>query len=265
MTILDNIIEHKYLEVKLRSEQFPLHLIVEREYYSSPTRSLKNKLKAGPGIIAEFKRKSPSKGTIRSEADVVEITQSYGSAGAAACSILTDNDFFGGSALDILMARPKIQIPILRKEFIIDPYQIHEAKALGADLILLIAECLTKQQIKDFTTLAHDLGLEVLMELHFEEELDKWYDQIDLIGVNNRNLKTFETGIAKSIELAPLLPHESVWVSESGLKGSEEISALIKIGFKGFLIGETLMKAPDPGLLCQKFVQNLTFNSTHAE
>lgn len=264
MTILDKIIDHKRSEVLLRRERIPLSLIMEKVYYASRCYSLKDKLKTGPGIIAEFKRKSPSKGMIRSKAEVIPITQAYEIAGAAACSILTDHEFFGGDDLDILMARPGLQIPILRKEFIIDPYQIHEAKALGADLVLLIAECLTKQEVKDFTTLAHDLGLEVLMELHFEDELDKWNNQIDFIGVNNRNLKTFETGISKSLELASLLPHESVWVSESGLTGSEEINALIKIGFKGFLIGETFMKAPDPGVLCRSFVQNLNYNSTHA-
>ncbi len=257
MTILDQIIENKFKEVQRHKEQKSVHDLKKSIFFSGPTFSLTSKLKNAPGIIAEFKRRSPSKGIIREEANVLSITQAYEQAGASACSILTDELFFNGMNQDIIDARPLLNIPILRKEFIVDAYQIIEAKALGADLILLIAECLSKDQVKDFTHQAHDLGLEVLMELHVHEELDKWNPDIDLLGINNRNLKSFETGIHRSLDIASSLPVESIWVSESGLQGSSELNTLLNVGYRGFLIGETFMKADDPGEMCEKFVMDL--------
>lgn len=264
MTILDQIIANKRVEVEQRKAEVPLIHLGHRPFFDLPVISLKNKLKEEPGIISEFKRRSPSKGVIREVAEVTAITPSYEQAGAVACSILTDEVHFGGSDQDILDARPLLRIPILRKEFIIDPYQIMEAKSMGADLILLIAECLTKQEIMEFTQRAHDLGMEVLMELHFVEELEKWNPFVDLLGINNRNLKTFETGIQKSIDLVPLLPSESIWVSESGLQGPEELNTLADLGYKGFLIGERFMKSPDPGEICKSFVDTLKSKSNNA-
>ncbi len=264
MTILDQIIDHKHKEVALRKELVPLSVLKKNKYFNRPTISLKSKLFSAPGIIAEFKRQSPSKGIIRSDADVASITTSYQDAGASACSILTDKRYFGGADQDILDVRDQLHISILRKEFIIDPYQIIEAKSIGADLILLIAECLTETQIRAYTLLAHDIGLEVLMELHFPEELDKWNPDIDLLGINNRNLKSFETGIHRSLELAPSLPKESIWISESGLQGSSELKALMEVGYRGFLIGETFMKADDPGVVCNNFVRDLKNHNTYA-
>jgi indole-3-glycerol phosphate synthase len=257
MTILDQIIANKRVEVEQRKAEVPLIHLGHRPFFDLPVISLKNKLKEGPGIISEFKRRSPSKGLIREGAEITAIMPAYEQAGAAAGSILTDEVYFGGSDQDILDARPLVKIPILRKDFIIDPYQIMEAKSLGADLILLIAECLSRQEIMEFTQRAHDLGLEVLMELHFREELEKWNPFIDLLGVNNRNLKTFETGIQKSIDLASLLPTESIWVSESGLQGAEELNTLVGLGYRGFLIGEHFMKSPEPGEMCKAFVDSI--------
>jgi len=257
MTILDQIIRDKRVEVERRKSITSFDQLRFLPKLERQTISLKQKLIEQAGIIAEFKRKSPSKGVINDSGNVIDITVSYENAGASACSILTDEPYFSGKDQDIINARPTLSIPILRKEFIIDPYQIIETKIIGADLILLIAECLSKEEITNFTSIAHDLGLEVLMELHFEAELDKWNENIDLIGVNNRNLKNFETGIERSIQLVDRLPKESLWVSESGLKGKEELQALMKAGYKGFLIGETFMRSDDPGALCKEFADSL--------
>lgn len=257
MTILDQIIRDKRIDVELRKKNNPFNQILYLPKLERETISLKSKLTEKAGIIAEFKRKSPSKGVINDTANVNRITSDYEQAGASACSILTDEPYFNGRDQDIVAARPGLSIPILRKEFIIDPYQIVESKVLGADLILLIAECLTKAEISDFTSIAHGLGLEVLMELHFDDELDKWNENIDLIGVNNRNLKNFETGIERSLQLTNKLPKESIWVSESGLKGKDELQSLMQVGYKGFLIGETFMRSADPGALCKEFVDCL--------
>jgi indole-3-glycerol phosphate synthase len=263
MTILDQIIEDKIKEVGFRKQRVTVSDLQESQYYKRKTYSLKNKLSEEAGIIAEFKRKSPSKGLIKENADVIAITKSYEMAGASACSILTDEKYFGGQDRDIIETRPQLQIPILRKEFIIEAYQIIEAKSIGADLILLIAECLTKKQVMEFAQIAHDIGMEVLMELHFPEELEKWNTGIDLLGINNRNLKSFETGIHRSMDIAPILPRESIWVSESGLQGSEELAALMHVGYRGFLIGETFMRQEDPGALCHQFVMNLKNTIVH--
>lgn len=257
MNILDQIIADKKQEVELRKVAVPFDKLKYLKKLDRECISLKSKLTNHAGIIAEFKRKSPSKGIIRENADVLVITQSYQAAGASACSILTNEAYFSGKDDDVINARPYLSIPILRKEFIVDPYQIFEAKIIGADLILLIAECLTKEEIKDYAQIAHDLGMEVLMELHFDDEIDKWNSNIDLLGVNNRNLKNFETGIDRSLQIKDKLPKESIWVSESGLKGKDELNILVQNGYRGFLIGETFMRAEIPGALCKEFVESL--------
>lgn len=263
MNLLQQIVDHKRKEIEAAKALNNLEQLKAGPYFDRPCLSLAKSLKEKAGIIAEFKRKSPSKGVIRHPASVTEITRSYALHGASACSILTDHDFFEGSLQDILDARPGLDIPVLRKEFILDPYQVYEAKSAGADLILLIAECLSVEQIRDLSRLAHDLGMEVMLEMHEESDLDKWIPGIDLLGINNRDLKTFYTGIEKSLEMAALLPTEPVWVSESGLRGVEELLELSDTGYRGFLIGETFMKAGDPGALCGAFVNSLKTTQHH--
>jgi indole-3-glycerol phosphate synthase len=209
------------------------------------------------GIIAEFKRKSPSKGWIHAEANATEVVKSYAIAGVAGISCLTDNHFFGGGKLDFEGARQAFQGPILRKDFIIDSYQIHESKAMGADVILLIASILTKSEIIEFTTLAHELGMEVLLELHGKNEVSKIYNDVDLIGVNNRDLKTFNVSVEHSIEMKHELPRDKILISESGLKDSETVHKLYNAGYRGFLMGEYFMKYKTPGKTAKAFIQDL--------
>jgi indole-3-glycerol phosphate synthase len=205
------------------------------------------------GIIAEFKRKSPSKGVINDRVDPVEVTRAYQAAGASAVSILTDAYFFGGDDQDVLRARQVLDIPILRKEFIIDEYQVHEAKALGADLILLIAACLSKEEVVRLSTLARSLGLEVLLELHDEDELEHVCETIDLVGINNRSLKTFDVNIARSLRMAGQLPKNKLKVAESGIDDPAQVKLFRENGYSAFLIGENFMKTNDPGMALNEF------------
>ena len=210
------------------------------------------------GIISEFKRQSPSKGIINSTTDVETITKGYTEAGASMLSVLTEEKFFGGSMEYLKRARAVNNIPILRKDFIVDEYQIVEAKAIGADAILLIAGCLELDEMKKLGELAFSLGLSVLMEVHDEEELNKCLNPfITLLGVNNRNLKTFEVSIETSISLAEQIPNEFIKVSESGLKDADTIKELKKYGFEGFLIGETFMKTEKPADTLAKLIEQL--------
>ncbi len=216
------------------------------------------KISGSSGVIAEFKRKSPSKGLFNAEARSSQICAGYQAAGAAGLSILSDHEFFGGSSEDIEEARPVSSIPILRKDFIIDQYQIVEAKAIGADVILLIASALSVENCGELARFAKSLGLEVLLEVHSKEELSNYSsDNIDLLGVNNRNLKTFETSTELSKELATLIPDSFVKVSESGLENPKDVKELRNFGYKGFLIGETFMKSDNPGEACRKFIGEL--------
>jgi len=263
MNVLQQIVDNKRRELETAKSRISLEQLKAGPHFDRPCLSLAKSLQEKAGIIAEFKRRSPSKGVIRHPASAAEITRSYYLHGASACSILTDHDFFGGSLQDMLDARPGLEIPVLRKEFILDPYQVYEAKSAGADLILLIAECLSREEIRDLSRVAHDLGMEVLLEMHLESELDKWIPGIDLLGINNRDLRTFDTGIEKSLKMAALLPAEAVWVSESGLKGEDELHELSTAGYRGFLIGETFMKAADPGALCGAFVNSLKTTPHH--
>ena len=260
MNILDKIIAHKKQEVALLKKEVLLEKLVKSPNFNRTPISLKQALIAenSTGIIAEFKRQSPSKGVINNSVEILDVTQGYIQANVAAQSILTDKEFFGGSVLDILQARTvNSTIPILRKDFIVDGFQIVEAKAIGADAILLIAACLTSEELKNYGKLAEDLGLEVLYEVHNKAELDKIELDTKIIGINNRNLKTFEVDLEHSIELASQIPDSCVKVSESGLSDPRVIVGLKEYGFQGFLIGENFMKSDDPGLACQAFINQL--------
>jgi indole-3-glycerol phosphate synthase len=260
MTILDKIIEAKKEELARQKKLVDVEMLKVIPDFNRECISLKaNLLKDGSsGIIAEFKQKSPSKGEINISAKVEEVTKAYADAGAVGLSVLTEPKFFGGSQANLVKARetnPKI--PILRKDFMIDPYQLVEAKAYGADVILLIAACLGKNQAEILAKEAKNLGLEVLMEVHNEEELEKINDFVDMVGVNNRNLKTFEVDAETSVKLGKLIPDRFVKISESGLSGPKEIHYLRENGFKGFLIGETFMKTKNPGETCKKLISAL--------
>jgi len=258
MTILDKIIDSKCSEVASRKISTPLSALVNAPLYGRKCLSLKESLlNSESGIIAEFKRKSPSLGWINEDADVIEVTSGYSAAGAAGISILTDSEFFGGSPLDIIAARPFIACPVLRKDFVIDEYQLYEAKAMGADVVLLIAAALTVKQTLELASKAHELGLEVLLEVHNEQELGHANDFVDLLGVNNRNLKTFEQSIQTSFDLAALIPDKYVKVSESGISKVETVKQLRAVGYKGFLMGENFMKEENPAATLVKFISCL--------
>ena len=220
---------------------------------------MKNALmKSDTGIIAEFKRKSPSKGWINEAATADKVPISYQENGAAAISILTDSHYFGGSNVYVRTAiASKVRIPVLYKNFIIDEYQIYQAKICGASAILLIAACLTKEQCRQFIAKAHELELEVLLEMHNEEETEYAELEPDLYGINNRNLGTFETDVNNSFQLIERLPAEGVKVSESGISDPDTIRQLRACGYKGFLIGETFMKEADPGLALKNFIAQI--------
>jgi len=258
MNILDTIIEYKALEVQAVKEKISVQELQQSSFYARPTFSLKQFLldETKTGIIAEFKRKSPSKGIINNTADVVEVTTAYTAHGASCLSVLTDEHFFGGSANDLQKARVH-QIPILRKDFIIDEYQITEARAMGADVILLIAACLSPERVKELAEFAKKLQLEVLLEIHTEAELQHICDATEIVGINNRDLKTFTVDINRSIELGKKIPADKIKIAESGINNIDTICTFKNAGFKGFLIGENFMKQPDPTIAFADFVQQL--------
>jgi len=258
MNILEKIILEKQAEVGRRKTTMPLPALQAQENYNRTVYSLKAFLldEQRNGIIAEFKRRSPSKGNINEQADVVSVTQAYATNGASGISVLTDELFFGGSTADLEKARVN-EIPILRKDFIIDGYQLAEAKAMGADVILLIAACLSPARVQALAKEARRLGLEVLLELHDDSELQHICDETELVGINNRNLKTFEVDIARSLQLAEKIPADKLKIAESGIDSIETIITFKQAGYKGFLMGENFMKAPDPGKAFEKFVEKL--------
>lgn len=260
MTILGKILEQKRKEVILNREKSPVKLLEKSELFERKTIPLANAIIAGnnTGIIAEFKRRSPSKGIINSFSKVVDVTKGYIDGGAAGVSVLTDNLFFGGSSSDITDIRKSSSFPILRKDFIIDEYQVVEAKAIGADAILLIAAALEKQQAAHLGSLAHSLGLQVLLEIHSKEEVEYISEYVDIVGVNNRNLKTFEVSIELSEKIAPLLPESLIRISESGISSPDAIRRLRRSGFNGFLIGERFMSQTDPVSAFNEFVKHLS-------
>ena len=251
------IIAHKKIEVAERKALFPTKLLEQSIYFETPVVSLSHYLlrEDKSGIIAEFKRHSPSKGDINPYAKVEEVTIGYMQAGTSALSVLTDIKFFKGKNADLTEARKFNFCPILRKEFIIDEYQIIEAKSIGADAILLIAECLDKKQLAQLAEFAQSLGLEVLTEIHSADQLDKLSPDINIVGVNNRNLKTFEVSTQTSKDLSPLIPNQFIKISESGISDPKTIIDLKTHGFQGFLIGEQFMKAANPAKACQQFIQ----------
>ena len=260
MNILDEIILHKRVELAERRKVIPLNVLEESQHFTRPAISLKEYIrrKDKTGIIAEFKRKSPSKGVINENVSVETTTRGYADAGASALSVLTDEKFFGGSNDDLLRARKSNSCPILRKDFTIDKYQIAEARSIGADAILLIAAVLDPGESKQLTRYAHTLGMEVLLEVHNEEELLANLEAgADLIGVNNRDLKTFSVSIDVSRRLASLIPDDVVRVSESGISTPEAIADLRSYGYEGFLIGENFMKHPEPQTAAREFMSKL--------
>ncbi|MBN9380774.1 MAG: indole-3-glycerol phosphate synthase TrpC [Chitinophagaceae bacterium] len=258
MTILDKIVEHKRAEVARRQEEIVVDMLRERPLYGRRTLSLKGALtdEGKTGIIAEFKRRSPSKGVINDQVEVVDVTKAYTAAGASCLSVLTDEHFFGGSDADLIAARVN-EIPILRKDFIIDEYQIEEARSIGADVILLIAACLTPAEVKRLAVFARGLGLEVLLEIHDEGELEHICEETEIVGVNNRDLKTFTVDIQRSIDLSRKIPAGKVLIAESGISKVETILQMKDAGFRGFLIGENFMKESNPGAAFGEFVKKL--------
>jgi indole-3-glycerol phosphate synthase len=259
MTILDKIIAHKKKELKSVAEVTPVRDLINSKMFKRETISLSAFLldKSKTGIIAEFKRKSPSKGIINSDASVVDITSGYCRAGASGISILTESEFFGGSSADLSLARENILFPILRKDFIIDDYQVIESKAIGADAILLIAAVLDKPAILNLARLAHSFGLEVLLEIREPDELNSVNQYVNIIGVNNRNLKTFEVNTDISEKLSDKIPAGFIRISESGISSPQIIKKLKIAGYNGFLIGEKFMCTPDPVRAFSEFVNQI--------
>ena len=258
--ILETICDNKRMEVARQKEAIPLSYL-ENIISTQGRKKVSFKqslLQSNSGIIAEFKRRSPSKGWIHPDAEVETIVSGYEQAGAAAISVLTDEQFFGGTLLDFEKARKCItQIPLLRKEFIVDEYQLYQSKAFGADIILLIAACLTKEESLQFSRIAHQLDMEVLLEIHDESELEYIQPDVDMVGINNRNLKTFVTDIQRTIDLANQLPKEYIKISESGISQAETVINLRKEGFKGFLMGENFMKTDSPAQALSEFINSI--------
>ena len=259
MNLLDKIIIDKRREVKLKKSIIPVSQLEASVLFNSRTYSMSKLIKNNPvGIIAEHKRRSPSKDIINNNHSVEDVVLGYQNAGACGISVLTDGKYFGGSLDDLLLAKAAINIPLLRKEFIIDEYQILESKAHGADVILLIASVLTRQEIKNLSEFGQSLGLEILLEVHNLEELEKSIlPSLDLIGVNNRNLKTFEVNLDYSKQLASKIPDEFVKISESGISSAEVVKELQQFGYQGFLIGEHFMKTKNPGEAAANFIKQV--------
>ena len=255
MGILETIIVNKRKEVALQKEAVPLDVLFSlgAQRLSRQPVSMRQALEQSTsGIIAEFKRRSPSKGWLSPCAKVEEVVPAYQRNGVAACSILTDSLFFGGSFGDLQRARSLVQLPLLRKDFIIDAYQLFQSLVLGADAVLLIAACLTEDECNNLASVAHQLGLEVLLEVHTKDELSHYNEHVDILGVNNRNLGTFHTDIENSLQMIQFIKAEvgtnsdaPLLISESGISEMKEMDELRAAGFRGFLIGETMMKKND--------------------
>lgn len=259
MNILDKIVADKRQEVALRKQLIPVSYLEDSKLFTRSTRSLSARLKSNrSGIIAEHKRRSPSKSVINQSLNIWDVATGYESAGVCGMSVLTDGKYFGGSLDDLIIARSCSTIPLLRKEFIIDEYQILEAKAHGADVILLIAAILDRNEIERYSTLAQSLGLEVLLEVHNRAELEKSImPSINMLGVNNRNLKTFQVCLDTSKDLSKCIPDDFIKVSESGISSITAIKELKAFGYQGFLIGENFMKTEDPGDSATAFINRL--------
>ena len=260
MNILNKIVADKKVEVIQKKKLLPISYLETSPLFDRHCNSLVKKIKINDfGIIAEFKRRSPSKKNINSSLSVTNVAKEYEEAGVSGISVLTDGKYFSGSLDDLILSRSIISLPLLRKDFVIDEYQIIEAKANGADVILLIAAVLSRNEIKNFSSLANNLGLEVLLEVHNLEEIEKSImPTIDLFGVNNRNLKTFEVSLETSRSLAEKIPDQFLKVSESGISDPNSIKELIEFGYRGFLIGENFMKSDHPGDTAKDFIKKIT-------
>ncbi len=241
MNILNEIVASKKIEIEKQRALIPVSELVKFPLFNRKCISLVNAIKDGTGIIAEYKRKSPSAGELSTKS-IEEVVHAYGILDVSGISVLTDEKYFGGSISDVTKTRVNTNAPILRKEFIIDEYQLFEAKAYGADAVLLIASILDDYHAKYLTSIASSIGLEVLMEFHTKEELSKLNEDVDIVGINNRNLDTLQTNIQTSIELRKYLPYNKVCISESGIKSKEDIHELRTMGYDGFLIGQSILE-----------------------
>jgi indole-3-glycerol phosphate synthase len=272
MDILETIIANKRLEMARQKEAVPLDLLLNlgSKRLDCKTVSVRQALeRSRSGVIAEFKRRSPSKGWLHPNAKVKDVVPAYEKGGASACSILTDSDFFGGSFTDLQQAHSLAKLPLLRKDFIIDEYQLYQARIMGADAVLLIAASLTKKECKRLATTAHQLELEVLLEVHCEDELSRLNENVDMLGVNNRHLGTFRTDVENSFRLIEYMRSEAgegreapLFISESGISAVEVVKRLRDAGFRGFLMGEVFMKTENPGEALAQFIKNMTDEGT---
>jgi indole-3-glycerol phosphate synthase len=263
MTILDKIAAVKREEVKKRKFANPVNILERSAFFNQTMPSFYEALaKHAPSVIGEFKRKSPSRGIINQNADIHDVALGYQNAGIAAMSVLTDEEFFGGNNSDLQEVAGFLKIPLLRKDFIVDEYQVIEAKALGAAAILLIASILTKEEVDSFSGKALAFGMDILFEIHDRSDLDKISSNIKIIGVNNRNLKTFAVSMNNSEELLEHLPENCLKVAESGFHTAEDVASLFKMGYDAFLIGENFMKSEDPGKSAADFIVNLNSATT---
>jgi indole-3-glycerol phosphate synthase len=259
-TILDKIVANRRIEVEQQKKKISLEELEKQIDFSVKVNSLSRALRreGASGIIAEFKRQSPSKGVINDSVFPDIVTSGYRDAGVSGISVLTEEKYFGGGVNDLKKARAAVPgVPILRKDFTIDPFQIIEARTIGADAILLIAAVLSKKEIKELTSVAHRVGLEVLLELHDEAEIEKIDPEVDIIGINNRNLKDFTVDIDRSIRLFEKLPAGMLKIAESGISDPATVDLLRSNGFKGFLMGENFMKEKNPGEACKEFISEL--------
>lgn len=259
MNILDQIVAAKYCETEERKLLVPVRILEKSIYFYEPVRSLKEHICAtgSSGIIAEFKRRSPSAGIINEEASPQKMAIEYENAGCSAISVLTDNEFFGGSSEDLSEVRKSVKIPVLRKDFIVDEYQIIESRAIGADAILLIAEIHSVQRLYELFRFAVSVGLEVLIEVHDKASIDKIPHDAEIIGINSRDLTSFSVNSGEMATMVKLVPRNPVKVAESGIRSADNYIGLKKSGFNAFLIGEHFMRSPEPGEACRKFVEEI--------
>lgn len=259
MSLLQSIVRHKKEEIAFRKTQVSISHLMSQSQFERGCHSLTEALTRAdmPGVIAEFKRKSPSLPELNPNGSCEAICKGYQTAGAAAVSILTDHAYFGGADEDVLSVHPQLDIPILRKEFIIDPYQVVESKSIGADVILLIASILSRDEAQSLANIASECGLEVILEIHSREEIGHWHESMHCIGVNNRNLSTFTTDVGLSRQLFPFLPSDSIKIAESGLHSPSVVRDLFEQGYKGFLMGEYFLKQSSPQQALSTFLLNV--------
>jgi indole-3-glycerol phosphate synthase len=257
--ILDRIVAQTRATVAERKLNAPVALLEAMPLFGRVPFSLQDRLRTGTGngIIAEFKRQSPSKGIINAGADPAQVARDYAAYGASAISVLTDEPFFGGSLEDLLRVRDAVDLPLLRKDFMVDAYQLVEAKAHGADLILLIAACLSPAEVRQLAATARDLGLEVLLELHDEAELEHLCPEVQLVGINNRSLKSFDVDLQRSMDMAAKIPDRFLKVAESGIHSPDQVRQFRAAGFSAFLMGEYFMKQPNPGAAFRQFAESI--------